>query len=134
MREYKFRFFGFFGDGNEKPSMMYGDKFAFEGYLPINDQFKYTNNVVMQYTGFKDSNGKEIYEGDIVYFTVLDLFGNEDMGGGVVKYHDGYFALPSSIDREYREGEQPIELTWVIRKNISIEVIGNIYENPELLK
>jgi len=71
------------------------------------------NWKLMQFTGLKDKNGKEIYEGDIV-----SAFGRTS----AVKFHDGYFDC--GID--YIESQS---------LNVdSYEIIGNIYENPELLK
>jgi len=70
---------------------------------------------LMQYTGLKDKNGKEIYEGDILE----DKYDNV----GAVEFSHARFSWPHGVDW----GE--IEVEWD-----EIEVIGNIYENPELLK
>lgn len=74
--------------------------------------------IAMQYTGLKDKNGKEIYEGDI-------LRHNREAYIGKVWFCDGCFMTDCE-----GFGNQPmndLDLGW-------IEVIGNIYENPELLK
>ena len=75
--------------------------------------------ILMQYTELKDKNGKEIYEGDIVrgfctgnYPAVIECDAPD--GGYNIRERDG----------EYME----------IDSNTRIEVIGNIHENPELLK
>lgn len=68
------------------------------------------NLTLMQYTGIKDCNGKEIYEGDIV--SIFDYY-NEDY---VVEY--------PFID---------LHRMVAINKNVIGEIIGNIYETPDLL-
>jgi uncharacterized phage protein (TIGR01671 family) len=81
--------------------------------------------TVGQYTGLKDMNGKEIYEGDIVKRT-SGLIGDkyEDFVG-IVKFECASFNLESL------DGKDGIYLWDDVQY---IEVLGNIYENPQLLK
>ena len=84
--------------------------------------------VLMQYTGLKDNNEKEIYEGDIVkaYFEYKDrgfLKGDCREDVQVVNFSDLKFLY----------GKKD-ELKSVFDCSDTIEVIGNIYENPELMK
>ena len=76
---------------------------------------------IMQYTGLKDRNGKEIYEGDIVR--------SGGSTSGIVEFYRGafnahYFGESGDIQEEW---EDPLHMHI-------LEVIGNIYENPELLQ
>lgn len=80
---------------------------------------------IMQYTGLKDKNGKEIYEGDIVRNTDGEIF-RVDYAGRWARYmlsYDGEWCI------KYLEDYGKLE-TY----SLNMEVIGNIYENPELLK
>ena len=81
--------------------------------------------VIMQYTGLKDKNGKEIYEGDICETVTYSgkPFGTID----VVKFSGGAFKLT-----DIEDALLPIPLDDSDIQ--SVEVIGNIYENPELLE
>lgn len=91
----------------------------------INDDYGY-EIVLQQYTGLKDKNGKEIYEGDIC--RSQDCCPDADFN---LKYEDNPIG-----DVFYNTDKGWFELN---RNNIpvsfadNIEVIGNIYENPELL-
>lgn len=74
----------------------------------------------MQYTGLKDKNGREIYEGDVVRI--------DDLGIGIVDYEEGRFAMRRREER----------FCWPVYCRIDHspfvpEVIGNIHDNPELL-
>lgn len=75
----------------------------------------------LQYTGLKDKNGVEIYEGDIIWFA-LEIVGNKYMGQ--VVFDEGCFQLKSPLAQE----QLPLY------GSDELEVIGNIMENPELLK
>lgn len=79
---------------------------------------KFKNVKLMQSTGLKDINGTEIYEGDIVENEYDEIY--------VVKWFDAGFHL----EEKYNGGFDYFELHFGDNK----EVIGNIYENPELLE
>ena len=89
--------------------------------------------VLMQYTGLKDKNGKEIYEGDIIVGYNHKVGGNfVDDVMGVMKYEGLAFAVQGK--QIHRNEKWFYTMTSPIAQDYAIEVIGNIYENPELLK
>ena len=87
--------------------------------------FDFNEIELMQYTGLKDKNGKEIYEKDIV-----DFDGKKHMvtfaNGGFGIWKEMRTNLYSDETRKYHE---PL---WNLVVD-GCEIIGNIYENPELL-
>ncbi len=87
------------------------------------DSEEYDNAVLMQWTGLKDSKGKDIFEGDICKGAGWN---DQDANQvGIVKWH-GMGFIVKNISNQCRGGE--VNLTE------KLKVIGNIYENPELLK
>ena len=85
------------------------------------------NIILMQSTGLRDKNGKEIFEGDIVKVTDGDERTNFPDGGiGTICGLDEIFMW--YIDGQVHNG------LFDISQEYYIEVIGNIYENPELLE
>lgn len=80
--------------------------------------------TIGQYTGLIDKNGTKIFEGDIV---IVDMVHTPKMTG-IVEYHKDFFGGKF-------EGVTPTQhcLDYAMR-NGEVEVIGNIHDNPELLK
>ena len=88
---------------------------------------------LMQYTGLKDKNGVEIYEGDIMKYNEIGIvcFGEFESfhEGGCSRYHfhQGFYI----VDRNNKQLRDKVneDINWKQYK-----VIGNIYENKDLIK
>ena len=135
MREIKFRAW----DKEDKRMIVDKQKFmplmiTNKGVLKLNPETNYDSWILinenrldlMQYTGLKDKEGKEIYEGDIVEGLVM-FQDNLMEVKGVIKFIHGRFVIAEYNCSLYKfsnaQGNQSNEIT----------VIGNKYENPELL-
>lgn len=99
--------------------------YSIDEFLVVPTDEKYP---LMQYTGLKDKNDVEIYEGDIV--RVIDDIGYYGMG--IAIFCLGSFCFEWIDDSE--ANIEPIVTTKKINNNQKLEVIGNIYENKELLE
>lgn len=125
MREIKFRGRDDYGDWHYGDVWnVYKDDYAIRSrttgkHCPI------MSETVGQYTGIKDDNGTEIYEGDII--EVFDDDGNMDcysLGAGEVKFCRGEWCICDGSNNSLYD---------ICDVHI-VEVIGNIHDNPELME
>ena len=112
MREIKFRAW-------DKEQAKMKKDFRFDEFNDVNDYFADNDFVFMQFTGLKDKNGKEIYEGDILLLPDKEL--------GKVFWGRRYVGFWVDLGGDFAE-----TLEAGLAKDS--EIIGNIYENKELKK
>jgi uncharacterized phage protein (TIGR01671 family) len=87
--------------------------------------------TVGQFTGMTDKNGKKIFEGDIVWFedespSNYEYHDCTEMRCGAIEYGDNCFYITNRIAVEMED--------LIYDGKLDVEVIGNIHDNPELLK
>lgn len=120
MREIKFRIW----DGRK---MIYDCGLLIKGNnILIQDKGNKNLSIPMQFTGLKDKNGKEIFEGDICLIVGDDIPYEVIFNQTLSQFQFGSFNIRKlSPLNEFERDDL---------KLINVEVIGNIYENPELLR
>jgi uncharacterized phage protein (TIGR01671 family) len=126
MREIKFRIW------DKKDKKMYGvinltppkeKNYSSKIWIEVNN-----NTILQQFTGIKDKNGKEIYEGDIVtqHHLKAECFGE-------INYEIIYYQEECCFEMATLSDYTKERYLTPLRKGIELEVIGNIYENLDLI-
>ncbi|HAQ4565346.1 hypothetical protein CUN46_00225 [Enterococcus faecium] len=106
-------------------------KYGQAGRLITHAEMSPDKYILMQSTGLKDKNGVEIFEGDLVSISVQNGFDYLDNKVCIVKNsigHSGLVCATVDEDLEYRI------FNTELFEEYTYEVIGNIYENSELLE
>jgi len=117
-REIKFRVWSYI-----RYKKSYG--FVYSIGLIANDE-TLESDELMQYTGLKDMNGTEIYEGDIVSF--------EDDPAGVVKWNSNFCCYTYWESKHINDEYESMDWNQLLKKDCNHYIVhGNIYENPDLL-
>jgi len=132
MRKIKFR--GITIDDNK---MVYGDLLQYRVYPVIFDkdknQYEVKANTVGQYTGLKDKNRKMIFEGDIVEIRYIWYGGTDkEKKADYTKIKQIFYNTHSCCFGMFAPEEYDFQM--LNSQSMEIEIIGNIYKNPELLK
>ena len=99
---------------------------------PFDDVFPRLDAVLMQSTGLKDKKGVEIYEGDIVQSTWYDVDNNPYKKKGEITFVGAQYVIVYDSQFDVETGEITYDAHSLTYAE-DVEVIGNIYEQPELL-
>lgn len=91
----------------------------------LGETFEVIPETVGQYTGIKDKNDIEIYEGDIIE----TFFADDPVSHIVIRFMDCMFGF-SSVDKKYTYFSQ---LKKYEIKEYNFRIVGNIHDNPELI-
>ena len=114
----------FYGDLLHEPS-----GFVIQSYFPLSGRIRVEvdPSTVCQYTGVLDKANKRIFSGDIVKI--------------YVKYEEierfcifEYYECTTAFEFVDHEHDELVDKTLLLEHKLTIEIIGNIYDNPELLK
>lgn len=101
-----------------------------------NECVQVDTNTICQYTGLTDKNGNKIWENDVVkkhFYTDYDAYANSEEYVGIVKFTDCAWVIDTK--RNEYVCTRPIFESMAYSKDVDyFEVIGNIFDNPELLK
>ena len=118
------------------PYECFGTSINILGFEEFEDIFEVEPESIGQYIGFKDKNSKEIYENDIVSFILPEKFGiKQKTHVGVIKYDSSIASHKIYTYKNLKSfTRNHVYDCFYIADDTYIEVIGNIFENPDLLE
>ena len=128
---FKFRFFDKVLKEMCYPTEYNGKAEYLERRYDLADMFRFKDLIPMQCTGLKDKNGKLIFEGDIIKY--IDCEGKETIGYLAIDRFN-LLTFANMVNCDFCEEWADVVKAVFFTGNSTIEVIGNIYENKELLK
>jgi uncharacterized phage protein (TIGR01671 family) len=117
--------------------------------IPKNNSSMYTNyccelgfevwhkvkqDTVCQYTGLMDDYGNKFYEGDICDFKTFDDNGHSTQWRGFIVYSGSRFMLWTSKDCDVFAFKNTFDFDSIHETDGEMKIIGNIFDNPELIK
>ena len=101
------------------------------GWFALHNKYAVKSETVGQFTGLTDKNGKKIFEGDIVRVLgnqQVEDWKNVDYVALIAFLDGGFCAIDGTVE------EHGFRRYALARMDFSLEVIGNIHDNPELLE
>lgn len=101
------------------------------GYFVVNQRYAVDPETVGQYTGLKDNNGVKIFEDDIVAYEdeapgQYEYHDSLFINRGVIKYCEGSFYFTNAVAANLQD--------FVYKGVLDCMVVGNIYDNPQILE
>lgn len=121
---------GYYTCFNEEERRIYSGYADTDGVNYYPDCLIVIPKTVGQYTGLTDKNGKKIFEGDVVKVHI-ETYTRQSNRIGVVKYYNGCFGVADNNSENFKDFLAFNNMSCYVR---SVEVIGNIHDNPELLE
>ena len=106
---------------------------CFEDFNEYNGIYEVDEETICQYTGLTDKNGKKIWEGDIIKYHFGEIYAPVKFG----EYQSCFDSTSTShvgfyVDWDKNHNFRKDLVYWI--KMIDAEVVGNIFDNPELLE
>lgn len=109
-----------------KKHYIYTGQLIHSGLYDVAERFEVDPSTICQCTGLKDKNGKLIWENDIC--------DRKEQYPEIVKYCNGDWTLDYSYVSNKKSGANYCNLGFYTEERKCVEVIGNIFDNPELLE
>ena len=124
MRTLKYRVYIKHWGNSENDELVYPKEGTLYTYLEVFESGGFKDAVFQQFTGLLDKNGKEVYEGDLLEFAYTD---NKKFVGKV-EYEEKFACFVAATGNAFETFSDLADYTS------SFKVVGNIFENPELIK